>query len=469
MKREEFGDFPGIDLEWIQYILERVDVLTLKMKLKELSCYPRDLKLSGNALKNYKLLQLISRFPQTDVLLLKSYITENKSIHEISDILLKSKPKTTKTLLDETYLFRDYDYLLGSRAQLLNEFPGHWKSTVSNVLIETNDYIKAKKVLKGIKVGFWSSFWNLIPRRKIEIIELQNMELQEQIHAEIREIQENNDKNLALEINKEQYSSLNQNLSCQCCFDGFSWEEMGSCSSGHLFCGACILEFVNQSLFGSSSLAGKEVECVFMGSGCNGKFKDLQKFVPENLLKRYNAMLTQKEVEISGISLFKCPFCTYSEEYIPEKGVYLTVKRWISNTILNYEKIKKLLPMASFLVSFLATVYLNPRNLLFTFFFSVYLKKKLENIDFKRIVRRLKDKIQEKYLVFNCKQCLKPSCVNCCGEWEVSHVCHEKEKSSFRLFIENRMSEALLRTCPNCKISFSKSDGCNKITVFYQD
>ena len=31
--------------------------------------------------------------------------------------------------------------------------------------------------------------------------------------------------------------------------------------------------------------------------------------------------------------------------------------------------------------------------------------------------------------------------------------------------VENKVSEALLQTCPNCKISCSKSDECNKITV----
>ena len=90
---------------------------------------------------------------------------------------------------------------------------------------------------------------NFIPRRKIEIYQLENQELKDQIQSLENQIQQGQDLELAKEINKEQYNSCNQNLTCQCCFDEFSWEEMGACSLGHLFCGNCILQFVNQCLF----------------------------------------------------------------------------------------------------------------------------------------------------------------------------------------------------------------------------
>lgn len=65
---------------------------------------------------------------------------------------------------------------------------------------------------------------------------------------------------------------------------------------------------------------------------------------------------------------------------------------------------------------------------------------------------------------FNCLKCSKASCAGCQKEWTPLHQCFEKEKDSMRLFIEQRVSEAFIRTCPKCSIQFTKLDGCNKIT-----
>ena len=53
---------------------------------------------------------------------------------------------------------------------------------------------------------------------------------------------------------------------------------------------------------------------------------------------------------------------------------------------------------------------------------------------------------------------------------EPSHIpqrCDEVERrgeTSMRTFIENRMSEAMLRECWRCKKRFYKTEGCNKMT-----
>ncbi|XP_078001133.1 uncharacterized protein LOC144453676 [Glandiceps talaboti] len=71
--------------------------------------------------------------------------------------------------------------------------------------------------------------------------------------------------------------------------------------------------------------------------------------------------------------------------------------------------------------------------------------------------------------VFKClnTDCLKESCRLC---KELNHVplrCEEVEKENEtkkRTFIENQMTEAMLRTCWKCKKKFFKEDGCNKMT-----
>ena len=71
--------------------------------------------------------------------------------------------------------------------------------------------------------------------------------------------------------------------------------------------------------------------------------------------------------------------------------------------------------------------------------------------------------------VFSCQNpdCGQESCRLC---HEVSHIpkrCAEVENDdevAKRTYIENKMSEALLRKCWKCKKPFVKLDGCNRMT-----
>ncbi|KAK5639523.1 hypothetical protein RI129_012015 [Pyrocoelia pectoralis] len=71
--------------------------------------------------------------------------------------------------------------------------------------------------------------------------------------------------------------------------------------------------------------------------------------------------------------------------------------------------------------------------------------------------------------LFRClnPQCMKESCRMC---KEPSHVplrCDEVEKDAavkVRTYIENKMTEALLRTCYKCGMKFIKAEGCNRMT-----
>ncbi|XP_017770779.1 PREDICTED: E3 ubiquitin-protein ligase RNF216-like [Nicrophorus vespilloides] len=71
--------------------------------------------------------------------------------------------------------------------------------------------------------------------------------------------------------------------------------------------------------------------------------------------------------------------------------------------------------------------------------------------------------------IFKClnPDCLKESCRQCN---ELSHIplrCDEIEKDEEvknRVYIENKMTEALIRKCWKCHTKFIKSDGCNKMT-----
>ncbi|KAK3591594.1 hypothetical protein CHS0354_013776 [Potamilus streckersoni] len=71
--------------------------------------------------------------------------------------------------------------------------------------------------------------------------------------------------------------------------------------------------------------------------------------------------------------------------------------------------------------------------------------------------------------VFHCQnaECLKESCRLCKEPNHIPLRCDEIEKqgeTSMRAYIEERMTEAMLRTCPKCKKNFYKESGCNKMT-----
>ena len=68
--------------------------------------------------------------------------------------------------------------------------------------------------------------------------------------------------------------------------------------------------------------------------------------------------------------------------------------------------------------------------------------------------------------VFQCRnpECRKMSCRHC---REINHAplrCMESStETRSRTYVEERMTQALLRTCPNCQKSFTKAEGCNKM------
>ena len=74
----------------------------------------------------------------------------------------------------------------------------------------------------------------------------------------------------------------------------------------------------------------------------------------------------------------------------------------------------------------------------------------------------------EEQLTFSCQHpdCQKFSCRKCNEESHIPLCCDEVEKDAEvekRTFIENKMTEAMIRVCYRCKKPFIKQDGCNKM------
>ncbi|CAH1170092.1 unnamed protein product [Phaedon cochleariae] len=75
----------------------------------------------------------------------------------------------------------------------------------------------------------------------------------------------------------------------------------------------------------------------------------------------------------------------------------------------------------------------------------------------------------ERDKVFHClnADCMKESCRLCRQENHVPYKCDEVERDAdvkARTYVENKMTEALIRKCWKCGMSFFKEEGCNKMT-----
>ncbi|XP_057330525.1 uncharacterized protein LOC130670913 isoform X2 [Microplitis mediator] len=69
--------------------------------------------------------------------------------------------------------------------------------------------------------------------------------------------------------------------------------------------------------------------------------------------------------------------------------------------------------------------------------------------------------------VFKClnPECMKESCIQCKEPNHVPFRCGEQDKKDkARKYIEEKMTQALTRTCYQCKRAFFKEEGCNKMT-----
>lgn len=67
--------------------------------------------------------------------------------------------------------------------------------------------------------------------------------------------------------------------------------------------------------------------------------------------------------------------------------------------------------------------------------------------------------------VFTCMKCKRNSCRLCKKPDHLPEECEDiKEKTAARTHLENKMAEAMIRECSNCKKRFIKLDGCNKMT-----
>jgi hypothetical protein len=282
-------------------------------------------------------------------------------------------------------------------------------------------------------------------------------------------------------------------MECGCCFGDFTFEDMDSCTAGHLFCKGCITKHVTSSLYGQAT--NPEVfRCIWISGICSGHFSEpiLRRALPRNVFLGYERTSNERVAgSFEGDSLFtplKCPFCPYTE-YTERHHL----DTWWSDTSGVRQKAHPVRRTTNSLCTFLLHATYFSLLILYPHFIPEASMGPTAGFLFplvdppgairviSRHIHRLLASAKRDRNVFYCRnvpepssdpslppkqdpsKCGRRSCLLCLKEWHgPDHECHT-DADDLRLYVERAMAEAVKRTCPKCRTSFVKLDGCNSM------
>ncbi|PAA78517.1 hypothetical protein BOX15_Mlig010059g1, partial [Macrostomum lignano] len=193
---------------------------------------------------------------------------------------------------------------------------------------------------------------------------------------------------------------------CECCFGDFQFDEMCQCPEGHLFCRPCLAAYVKEKVYGTGRLT---LQC--MAPNCDRIFlrSQLCLAVDTATLAKLDERAAEDSVR-TITKLFRCPACNWGAEIAEDDGQDEATETSAAD----------------------AGAGVNNK-------------------------------------VFTCLNCEKEVCRLCGADWEehFGKRCSEIERDAetrLRREFEERMTQARVRTCYQCKTAVMKNGGCNHIT-----
>ncbi|BFZ62929.1 hypothetical protein YB2330_004041 [Saitoella coloradoensis] len=458
--------------------------------------YTKESNATTDVRKNALMDTLNELFPDTPVQALRDVISLAPAYtmaHVLVEELLRptSSSMTTENGKKSTIIrrrghipptarFRSENYLKACEAELRREFPDIHVTSIRAVIAECNGSWTLSRerlsVLNKTRSGMWRSLVNVFTRKRarsrsdsaaagaLTCPELE-VELWEARKYE-REALVVTDEQLARALNEQEYEKKGELVECGCCFGDYAWEDLASCSDGHLFCHECLKNTFKEGILGQGSLRGSPtVPCISLSGGdvCKAliPWDTIDRVVDPELRRMHAESVVREQLERSGVRVVRCSFCPYAEV---EEVRWSVVAAWDGMQGSELLAALALLPililgLAVVLLYATASVLVQCENP------AVYVRDARRKVHAKCVDIGIQIRRKRNGSRFRCQNsdCSRDSCLECGREWFPFHRCFEEEGDGLRLYVEKAMADAVKRTCPICQVSFVKSDGCNKL------
>lgn len=408
--------------------------------------------------------------------------------------------------------FRSPEYITAAKSLAWHEFKGLSRSTINAVLAESNNhYLDARRTLVELSQKSWRftlSSLLLYRRKPVSSAEAENhplvvwkstgqgaivpslkstgnIELDRELFQELiqplilsaREKVEEEDYKVAAALNMQEAEARNETHECGCCFTSGPFEEFTACNTnGHLICVRCVQSSITEALFGqgwakSINPQTGTLRCPAMPSDtatdeCQGciPYEQMHRAMMgvkkgAEIMLKLDYRLADHALSASGLPVVRCPFCDYAEV----DDLYLTPRE-----LRLRPKLEDVHTIIVVILALICTPVLLVIALLSIFVALLYSSERTFGdrvmTEFKASLSR--HRRRRRGLRFTCQSpaCGRRSCLSCSKEWFDIHVCHESSLNALRTQVEQAMSMAVKRVCPNCNASFVKTAGCNKMT-----
>ncbi|KAK9383447.1 uncharacterized protein V2V93DRAFT_3422 [Kockiozyma suomiensis] len=448
---------------------------------------------------------LAAVFPDTDVELLRQLMTDNRGPSQLAAIvelvlsspaLIRSRRRLRNNYVADWQRFRTREYRAAVSRVLHSHFKAYLhRSTVTNVLVQNNSsFTRALPILMDIateRTNRWTimrlfrrhrsvvpfSALSWIGRTGCSELESELIQLDQPRLAELRD----RDEQAARAVNEDEYSQAGQLIECECCFGEYAWEDLACCSDSHFFCRGCLENSVKEGVYGQGALRGKTVvPCISAAANppCHAPVPQriLRASISEALCEEFEhaqvADFLAKNALIRGFVV--CPFCDYAEE---SPAAVASSSLGDLRLSITFSSVMRFLAAGSlvFFLCLLPALALSLLYVLVSTIAQLLLSEKyyvqsfgaLQRLYDEEIISIMRGVYRKRHgSAFVCKNpsCLRTSCTDCNKEFLPFHKCFEQEEDRMRVYIERAMADAVKRTCPVCRVSFIKSEGCNKLT-----
>jgi hypothetical protein len=146
--------------------------------------------------------------------------------------------------------------------------------------------------------------------------EIAAIDRRNRLESSLAQIQ--NDLVFARKVNEQEYTEAEELVECGCCFGDYPWDDMTSCTAGHLVCYQCVTHTAQECAFGQgdNTYDPRGLKCI---AASNEKCNDviptriLERVLAPDLLTRYTTRIMATELETANLNLVRCPFCMYAE------------------------------------------------------------------------------------------------------------------------------------------------------------